>query len=748
MRRSRPRVAAITAVAVCFTSAAALPALASTATSSPGHSQIAPTSARSPLLLITGQRLTVRQLAGGGRAIAVLSGKGTALVSIRLGSLTEEMPAEALAYLGRGLDPSLFNIGALQRAETSGRLPVDITFAGRQRALPGVTVTRSGPGREEGYLTPAGAMLFGAALARQFRADHHTGRYGADGLFAGADIALRGAHAGVQRPGFRLDTLTMRATDLNGRPDNGDLVMVMNADNPARFEDFLETTNIFYRGTTKFSVPPGHYWAIGVFFTFSNNSAALRQVVLPQFTVRGNTTVHMAARAASSEIGFTTPRPAVPLQLTLNVVRGAANGAQFSDSFTAIEPGLSLWVNPTTAKPTVGTLSSFTSGQLASPRKAAGLPYDYNLDYPGPAGIIPAQQHFTVAPASLAAATQRYFQDVPSAGGWGVFGGSPGELQGGVFFASVFPFRLPVTRIQYFSAGQSQAWSSFYIEFLSSFAGGQSGPFQVLHPAAQVAEDWNAYPLHPQPNVQLLPPGLGVFVPEVPAAFRAGNTLSWYTTPFSDNTPGNLGSGYYAGPGTAVTGSYAVYEDGVRIAHGNPINGIAPVRLSPKPSVLTLVLTAGRFSPSYPLSSASSTAWTWHSAPQPGARVPPSWFCGFTKTGGLLRSCAVQPMMTVDYHVQGLQQDGRTADGPQFVDLAFGHLQLASAAAVTGATAQFSYNDGQTWQPATVTPLGGGHFRMAFTAPGGVDVTLRVHATDAAGGAITETILRAYGVSL
>jgi hypothetical protein len=103
--------------------------------------------------------------------------------------------------------------------------------------------------------------------------------------------------------------------------------------------------------------------------------------------------------------------------------------------------------------------------------------------------------------------------------------------------------------------------------------------------------------------------------------------------------------------------------------------------------------------------------------------------------------------MTVDYHVQGLQQDGRTADGPQLVDLTFGHLQLASAAAVTGASAQFSYNDGQTWRAATVTPLGGGHFQMAFTAPGGVDVTLRIHATDAAGGAITETILRAYGVS-
>ena len=42
---------------------------------------------------------------------------------------------------------------------------------------------------------------------------------------------------------------------------------------------------------------------------------------------------------------------------------------------------------------------------------------------------------------------------------------------------------------------------------------------------------------------------------------------------------------------------------------------------------------------------------------------------------------------------------------------------------------------------------GGGNFRIAFTAPGGVDVTLRVSATDAAGGSITENILRAYSVT-
>jgi hypothetical protein len=748
VRRSRPRIVAV-AAAVAIASAAGLPALASQAADSPGHSAAVSAAAQQTILLITGQRLAVRQLPTG-RAIALLPGPRAALLAMRLGSQLEEMPAEALAYLGRGLDPSLFNVAALQRAERGGRLPVEITFAGRRKDLPGVTVTGYSRGREEGYLTAAGARLFGAALSRQFRADHARAGYGADGLFAdGVSIALRGAPAEVQHPGFRLVTLNVRATNMQGRPDYGDIVTVMNADNPAVFEDFNETSNIFYRGSAKFSVPPGHYWAIGQFLSFAQNgSFAWRLVVLPQFTVRYNTRVQLAERAASSQIGFSTPRPSVAQQLTFTVNRVAANGSTFSDSFSAGEPGISLWVSPTTRKPTVGTLSSYTSGQLSSPPKLPGTPYDYNLNFAGPPGIIPAQQEFAPTSASLAAVTERFFQDVHSAGGWGAYGGFPAQLAVGFFFFEIFPFNLPTTQIQYFSADPPEAWAFTYIEFLSSFAGGQSGQFQALRAATQSTVDWNAYPLHPQPDVQQLPPNLGALLPQFPSAFRTGNTLTLSTTPFSDNTPGHLGTGYYAGPGTALTGSYAVYQNGVRIAHGNPVIGIPSVTLSAKPSVLTFVLTAGRFGTSYPLSTASSTSWTWRSAPRPGATVPPSWFCGFTATFRLERKCAVQPMMTADYHVDGLQQDGQTPAGQQVIDLSFGHLQLAPAAAITGASAQFSYNDGQTWQAAAVTSLGGGRFRMTFTAPGGVDVTLRVHATDAAGGAITETILRAYGVTL
>src|SRR5262249_22565686 len=163
-----------------------------------------------------------------------------------------------------GLDPSLVDLAALKRAESGGRLPLRITFTGRAPALPGVTVTRTGRGTEEGYLTASGAATFGAALARQFRADHARASYGPDGMFAGGvTIALAGAPtAHAVKPNFKLHTLTMAATRQNGKADTGDAIFLLNEDNPNRFSDPEESFNVFDHGTAKFSVPAGHYWAI------------------------------------------------------------------------------------------------------------------------------------------------------------------------------------------------------------------------------------------------------------------------------------------------------------------------------------------------------------------------------------------------------------------------------------------------------------------------------------------------------
>jgi hypothetical protein len=104
-------------------------------------------------------------------------------------------------------------------------------------------------------------------------------------------------------------------------------------------------------------------------------------------------------------------------------------------------------------------------------------------------------------------------------------------------------------------------------------------------------------------------------------------------------------------------------------------------------------------------------------------------------------------MMTLRYQVHGLASNGSTRPGSQLIGISVGHLQLASAPHITGVRAQVSFNGGVSWQPASVTRPGGGQFRAAFAGPAGAFVALRVTATDAAGGSITETILRAYKIA-
>ena len=260
-------------------------------------------------------------------------------------------------------------------------------------------------------------------------------------------------------------------------------------------------------------------------------------------------------------------------------------------------------------------------------------------------------------------------------------------------------------------------------------------------------QGWNAFPLHPTPNVNLL--GTGNPFPVLPTASRAGNTLSLDVAPFGDNTPGHTGSGFSAGIfgnlGT-ITGRYQLDQDGKQIAGGNAVAaaGGGPylflqARLSGKPAAIRFALTAARTGGVYRLSTASRTVWTWRSARRPGARLPAGWLCAT-----LTQSCAVQPMLTLRYRVRGLALAGSARPGRQLIQLTVGHLQLARAARITGVSAAASADGGQTWQPAMVRSAGGGVFRVMFTAPPGARVSLRVHAADAAGGQITETITDGY----
>jgi hypothetical protein len=691
-----------------------------------------------PVLLINGARLQVMHLPDGGSAVTPLPGTAAGgLLSLRMDGATEEIPADALPYLGHGLDASLFNVSNLQQAEIGGRLPVRLSFTGRTPDLPGVTITSTNRGIADGYLTEAGAYKFGTALQKQFSTpDHGTGR----GLFAGGtDIALVGAPAPVASPRYPMHTLTVTATNSAGKPDTGDTVVVFDgADLNAFGLDPNESFGTFFDGVARFSVPTGSYWVIGSFQ--NTRGTTFWADIHPEVAVAEHTMVHLAQSAATSKVTMVTPRPATQQEadfaLTVSDPHGEKAGVTWSQ-----QPGLNMRVSPMTDKPQAGMLQAYAAADLTSPSTAAGPPYAYNLFYRDEPGIVPPQR-YQVGAASLAAVTEKYYQDVlPATGMWqetAIFAD-----QGMAWRSYVTPAS---TRVQYFSTAADLAWAIDYAYFVGDSTngvptGGQydnGGTYRVLSPGSRVVR-WNEYPLHPQPTVSY--GGFGATQgPQIPSAIRTGNTLSLDVNPFSDNQPGHAGE---SGDAT----SYQIAQDGAVISEGSAGNGIPAVTLSPKPSQVAFTYDAANRGSSYELSTSTQTTWTWPSSPDPSATVPSPWYCSQQPSGQYLRRCAVQPMMTLDYHVHNLGLNGTAPAGQQAIGLNVGHIQLASAAKITRTSAQVSCNGGTTWQKAAVRAMGNGNFTITFEEKSACCVTTKVTATDSVGGSVTETINNAYQVT-
>lgn len=731
MNRPFARIAATTAVLSCLAVAAGGTALAGArAPAAHPAATAAATSAtgRQVLTLPGAGRVLVGRESDGPGSVSLPGRSAGGLIALRLGGQDYAIPRRALPDLGRGLDLSLFNVGALERVEHGGRVPVTVSYRGRPGAVPGVTLT--GPGT--GYLTAGSA----ARLA------------GRDGVSVGlASSTAPGSAAARPGAGARTVHVTVRGTGLNGKPTSDGLVLLGDvANSNARGTGLKPLSN----GTARFSGPRGDYWALAMFFPPREGPRAwLRIDVLPQFKVAGNTTVRLSAPAATSRVTLTSPRPARTGSLGMTVVRTAPHAPASAlsskvDSLMVTNEG-PVYVSPVSRQPLYGGLRAFTFGQLLSPA-GARVPYAYTLDYANPPGTI-APQHFAATPASLATVSERYYQDRPSAGAWLTLGGTPWQLNRAFFGGFYIPLRLPGRQVQYLSGGTPTEWQSSYYAYRvirkGMAPGGQNDTARLIRGGQHLTEVWGEYPLHPAPEVNVPGNTFAVY----PSAVRQGNELSLDLTPFSDNQPSHAGDGYdipFPDKHNQMTGAYGLFQNGRLIAHGNAVKaqGLVSARLSRRPSTMMFLLSASRASAQYRLSATSVDEWTWHTRREPGPRIPAPWVCP-----GQGQHCAVQPLITFDYAVAGMGLDGIVPAGPQAITVTARHLQLAAAPAITTAQAQISLNGGQSWRRARVRDLGRGRFKVTFTAPRGAGVTLRVTARDTAGNSLTEIIQRAYQTS-
>jgi hypothetical protein len=749
MHRRLPSAAAMAAI-TAVTAALAMSVPAPPAAAAPPA--VPPKAGASPLLLITGARMAAVQ--GSGHLTALLPSPAATqdpLISLTTGGTSYEIPAAAVPYLGHGLNPDLFEPAALLAHERNGRLPVWLTYRHKLPALPGVTITHAAGGRAEGYLTVSSAPRFGAALTRQYQADRASARYGHDGLFASdVSIALAGfaTPAPATRPAYPMHTLTVTGTDAAGQPDTGDSVIVVNVENSSIFgSNPSQAVSTFYHGAAKYSVPAGPYWAVGEFGQ-SGLMGIHRVVVLPQFSVIKDTTVHMAASAATSEVTMVTPRRATAYGTNFWIVRSGHRG--FPTLVGWANDATPVHVTRTSQAPTVGGLRSYASQQLASPPGTAA-PYRYAVDYEDPPGIIPAQ-HYLVRPEDLAAVSEEYYQAGRSPGVVAFYGSLPHSFNGYVEPVQ-FSQTMPAHLTAYLGGNiPGLAWSSY--AFVSNGKGiavsGQSGLFQRYPAGEHVTETWNAYPLHPAINVNPDPRSFLDWLQ--PSATRAGNTLRLTITPFGDNQPGHLGLGFSPVPGAKLAGRYEIDQNGTKVAGGPvppPLGGqgwfATKTTLTAKPALIRFELSATRTGSAFPLSTASHTVWTWRSRPESGSTLPNGWYC-YVRGSTDVQSCVTEPMMSLLYSVPGMSLSGQVPAGHQAVNLTVGHLPLVKPIPVARAALSVSFDGGKTWQAAHLTGSGG-HYRAAFTAQAGTYVTIRTTARDAAGGSVTETIVNAFRVA-
>ena len=104
------------------------------------------------------------------------------------------------------------------------------------------------------------------------------------------------------------------------------------------------------------------------------------------------------------------------------------------------------------------------------------------------------------------------------------------------------------------------------------------------------------------------------------------------------------------------------------------------------------------------------------------------------------------PLLNVDYAVR-TDLANRVLGGRQSVGVSVHHLAGAVGAGAVGRPAVWtSYDDGKHWRRAKVVVISDGTTVATFEAPERGFVSLRVSAKDDRGNAVTQDVIRAFGL--
>jgi hypothetical protein len=732
---------ALVTVSAAGQALAAPVALRTAATSAVAASVKGAATAVRGVTLVTGDSVRVTKDAKGRTIVqglpATRSGAGATFQTVTTPKHTYVIPASARPYLGRFIDPTLFDVTTLSGTGAGARIPVRLTFTGTAvPAVPGVTVTSSTAGAAIGYLTAASTRRFGAALADQYRADaqaHFPSRatlFGATKVFADVSVPP------VVSPLYPMRTLIIKVLGSDGAPVPFGFVSVYNTDSFARFFNFA----IVQDGEARVSVPLGTYGfdtavdkidAAGNFVGFGVVSKS-DYVVSVQ-----NQVVTIDGRTATSRLSVGTPLSADQQVEEFDIARlDTAGTGGFSGSYALLGQG-AIYVAPAKA-PASGTLSSGASWALTG-APLSGTPYAYSLHFNGANGI-PARQAYTVSTPQLATFMSRFYVDVaPRSGGVLTFPIVPGSLSGGGWS---FPVQLPSNLVTYVNAIPGAVWFTSVFgspdPFTNPFAGVIDDGPRLAPAGTTFSADWGRGPV--LPNVPVETSGsAALFGFDCPTC-RTADQLQVALNFATDSTPGHSFETFGSLNGTPVA-RLRIYRNGALISD-NSDTGFAQVAV-PAASGTYRILDEIDRRPSLALQSLTTrTEITFVSAAGQGGSPPSTWTCS------LGTGCTVLPLLRTAVELP-TNLVGSVPLGTSSIDLTVAHIQGAPATAITSGLVEIR-RPGGAWTKLPIAALGAGTYRATLTTTtgdAGSAFDLRVTGTDGAGGRIVQTTTSAFAVA-
>ena len=696
--RTRAVVCAVAAVVVTGSPAsapaepiAAPPAAPSVA--SPAAPEPAPAAAGQArtVTLVTGDQVTVSDVADGQQLVTVAPGAGRERIGFARRSGPDGVrvvPVDAQPLLAAGrLDSRLFDVSALIRA---------------------------------GYHDAAGTDLpLTVDKAPHRVAPEDRGRFWAQARDGGARIRLDGGSTKAVADEPEFFDVTINLVDRDGKPASDDLPQFVDILPLTYPRDSWPPEAIPENGTVTVQLEKGRYAFVGDIFTGPDaDSASITRATAPPVDVDRDLTLTFDARAGKRVSAIVDARDSVRTYAELDT-QFIAHGSDGSSSpiFNAIGagPDNALYAVPLRLDP-----AEFTFGYtsiLTSP-KGAARPYTYYLAFPVP-GAVPADPTFRARNRDLGATYSRT-RSMGVDEALASRADAPIYLPDQAFFNGyLHTIALPERRLEFHSTAGH--WKGLLVQRTID----QPNP---TRPEGAVYDDETAYTAGtvdfqewntavPGPDLSTHDFGNGVV--------RFGDNLQVVIPMFAPAEAGHTGVAGY--DFSYVTGRTVLSKDGHLVGYSD-LPGQGFFQLVPGPARYALVVDARRDVGWSALATRVQTAWTF-------TTQHPDEF-------------DVVPLPTVRIATPTLDDHNRASrSGLTPLDLSV-HLQADSTPnGIASLTLEYSGDDGATWAPVRVVRGDGDTWRAAVRNPDTDHVSLRVKATTTRGDTVDQTVIRAYALT-